>query len=122
MPPATSPHAWKYFTRSSHSKSATYDLCDQRFVYKGTTSNLLNHLNSQRRSFRILTFENLSTCLKRLYTKSFWLIEGQTIIYMNEKSLHGISSEKYMKSIMIQKKVEKNKLQQLQYFGYFIIF
>ena len=24
------------------------------------------------------------TCLKRLYTKSFWLVEGQAIIYMTE--------------------------------------
>ena len=40
MPPGSRSRAWKYFTRSSDSKSATCDLCDQRFVYKGMTSNL----------------------------------------------------------------------------------
>ena len=37
-------------TRSSDSKSAKYDLCEQRFVYEGTTCNPLNHLNSQHPS------------------------------------------------------------------------
>ena len=50
MPPVSPLRAWKYFTCSSDSKSATFDFCDQRFVYKGTTSNLLNHLISQHPS------------------------------------------------------------------------
>ena len=94
MPPATPTRAWKYFIRSSDSKSATYALCDQRFVYKGATSNLLNHLNySQHPSTTVKGADRfvfllktgvINTCLKRIYTKSFWLIEGQAIIYMTE--------------------------------------
>ena len=43
-------HVWKYFTRSSDKTSATCNLCDKQFAYKGTTSNLLNHLNIQHPS------------------------------------------------------------------------
>ena len=38
---------WKYFSRSSDKLTAPCNLCKQEFVYKDTTSNLLNHLNGQ---------------------------------------------------------------------------
>ena len=47
MPPS---RVWSYFTRSSDKKQVTCNLCKQEFVYKGTTSNLLNHLNGQHPS------------------------------------------------------------------------
>jgi len=43
-------HVWKFFTRSSDKTSATCNLCDKQFAYKGATSNLLNHLNGQHPS------------------------------------------------------------------------
>ena len=38
---------WKYFSRSNDKLTATCNLCKQEFIYKGTISNLLNHLNGQ---------------------------------------------------------------------------
>jgi len=41
---------WNYFTRSADKSKATCNLCNQDFVFKNTTSNLLNHLNGKHPS------------------------------------------------------------------------
>jgi hypothetical protein len=59
---------WNYFTRSADKSKATCNLCNQDFVFKNTTSNLLNHLNGKHPS--VLTSETVKQTTMNLFVNS----------------------------------------------------